>query len=427
MPSNIQYAEIVIIGGGAVGCAVAYSLAKAGKTDVLLLEKEPTVAAVTTPQAAGLVGQVRNSVERTRLAMWSVKTFSQLERDAEARPGWRQVGSLRVALCPERVAEFERMKSVADQAGLEVEFIDRAAASRKWPVMNFDRAQAVLWCPSDGYLQPSDLTMSYVAHARRLGVRFQTKSPVQRVLVKDGRVMGVETDAGVIQCEMVINAAGAHAYHIARSVGLELPIVPVRHEYFITVHAEGLEPDLPVIRIPDSALYLRAEINSLLCGGWERTGLSTDPREFSLETNPPPIDPDWDVLGWFAEQLAPDIPQVQQLGIRSVFRGWPTFTPDGRFIVGESSRVKGFVMAGGCNAHGVSGSAGIGRHLVESILDPDPSPYVKSLSPDRFDQHVAAPLRDAEPSFGETRLPWDWPTARREAQHYYETYYDLGH
>jgi glycine/D-amino acid oxidase-like deaminating enzyme len=234
--------------------------------------------------------------------------------------------------------------------------------------------------------------------------------PVRRVIVKDGCVKGVETEQGSIDCEMVINAAGAHAYHIAKSVGLELPIVPVRHEYFVTVHAEGLEPTLPVIRIPDSTLYLRAEINSLLCGGWERKGVSTDPRQFELDSNPPPVDTDWDVLGWFAEQLAPEMPQVDQLGVRSVFKGWPTFTPDGRFIVGESSRVKGFVMAGGCNAHGVSGSAGIGRHVVESILERDPSPYVKSLSPDRF-----------------TRERWDWQTARSSAQHYYETYYDLGH
>jgi glycine/D-amino acid oxidase-like deaminating enzyme len=409
MTSDLQPAEFIIIGGGAVGCAVAYSLAKAGKTDVLLLEKEPTVAAVTTPQAAGLVGQVRNSVERTKLAMWSVKTFAQLERDAEARPGWRQVGSLRIALCAERVAEFKHMKEVADKSGLEAEFIERSAAQKLWPMMNFERAQAVLWCPSDGYLQPSDLTMSYVAHARRQGVRFQTRTAVRRVVVKDGHVAGVEIDGGIVECRTVINAAGAHAFHIAKSVGLELPIVPVRHEYFVTVHADGLRPDLPVVRIPDSTLYLRAEVNSLLCGGWERSGLSTDPRQFALDGEPPPIDPDWDVLGWFAGQLAPEIPQAQELGVRSVFRGWPTFTPDGRFIVGESSRVKGFVMAGGCNAHGVSGSAGIGRHVVESILEPDPSPYVKSLSPDRFHER------------------WDWDTARRQAQHYYETYYDLGH
>jgi glycine/D-amino acid oxidase-like deaminating enzyme len=182
----------------------------------------------------------------------------------------------------------------------------------------------------------------------------------------------VETDGGTVQCDTVINAAGAHAYHIAHGIGLELPIVPVRHEYFVTVHSDGLEPDLPVVRIPDTTLYLRAEINSLLCGGWEPKGLSTDPRRFSLDTNPPPIDSDWDVLGWFAQQLEPEMPAVEQLGVRSIFKGWPTFTPDGRFIVGESSRGKGFVMAGGCNAHGVSGSAGIGRHVFVSILEPDP-------------------------------------------------------
>jgi glycine/D-amino acid oxidase-like deaminating enzyme len=410
MPSDVKHAEIVIIGGGAVGCAVAYSLANAGKTDVLLVEKEPTVAAVTTPQAAGLVGQVRNSVERTRLAMWSVETFSKLQRDEQVNPGWRQVGSLRLALCKERVAEFKRMKAVADEAGLEADFIDNRTAQGKWPMMNFDRVQAILWCPTDGYLQPSDLTMSYVAHARRLGARVQTRTAVRNVIVNDGRLRGVETDAGRIECEMVINAAGAHAAHLAQSVGLELPIFPVRHEYFITVHAEGLQPTLPTVRIPDSTLYLRAEINSLLCGGWEPQALSHEPRRYAITENPPPIDPDWDVLGRFAEQLAPEIPEVEQLGIRSVFRGWPTFTPDGRFIVGPSSRVPGFVMAGGCNAHGVSGSAGIGRHVVESILDPDPSPYVKSLSPDRFD-----------------REPWDRETARRQAQHVYETYYSLGH
>ncbi len=410
MASETQRAEIVVIGGGAVGCAVAYSLAKAGKTDVLLVEKEPTVAAVTTPQAAGLVGQVRNTVERTRLAMWSVRTFSELENDESAKPGWRQVGSLRVALTSERVAEFERMKAVADQSGLEVEWLDNAAAKHKWPLMNFDRARAVLWCPTDGYLQPSDLTMAYVAHARRLGVRVQTKTAVERVVVDNGRVTAVDTDRGRLECEMVINAAGSHAYHIARSVGLELPIVPVRHEYFVTVHAPGLEPTLPVIRIPDSTLYIRAEINSLLCGGWEPAALSTDPREFADAIEPPPIDPDWDVLTRFAERLAPEIPQVEHLGVRSVFKGWPTFTPDGRFIIGESSRVKGFVMAGGCNAHGVSGSAGIGRHVVEAILDAKASPYVKSLSPDRFDREA-----------------WDWAEARRQAQHIYETYYHVGH
>ena len=149
---------------------------------------------------------------------------------------------------------------------------------------------------------------------------------------------------------------------------------------------------------------------ALLCGGWEPDSLSTDPRNYRLSNEPPPIEPDYDVLGGFAEQLAPMFPKVNDLGLRSVFKGWPTFTPDGRFIVGPSQRVEGFVMAGGCNAHGVSGSAGIGRHVVESMTNKNPSDYVKSLSPNRFDENG-----------------WDWETAQREAAHYYETYYCLGH
>ncbi len=408
--SEPKSAEFVIIGGGAVGCGVAYSLAKAGVRDILLLEKEPSVASVTTGQAAGLVGQVRNSVERTKLAMWSVETFSQLQSADGPHLGWQQVGSLRVALTEERVAEFERMKEVADEAGLEVHFIDNAAAGEKWPLMNFDVAKAVLWCPTDGYLQPSDLTMAYVSHARKLGVRFVTNTTVQAIRVQDGRVTGVETDSGTIACNTVINAAGAHAYQVARSVGVELPIVPVRHEFFVTVHADGLHARLPVLRIPDATLYARAETGALLCGGWEPRGMSTDPRDYSIDNDPPAIEPDYDVLGWFAEQLAPCIPAVEQLGVRSVFKGWPTFTPDGHFIIGPSCRVKGFVMAGGCNAHGVSGSAGIGRHVVESMQEESPTDYVRSLSPDRF-----------------TESEWDWETARQQAQRRYESYYAVGH
>jgi glycine/D-amino acid oxidase-like deaminating enzyme len=204
----------------------------------------------------------------------------------------------------------------------------------------------------------------------------------------------------------VINAAGAHAYHIAQLVGLELPIVPVRHEYYVTVPVPELRPDLPCFRIPEFTLYGRVREGGLLLGGWEPKALFTDPRAYPLRGTPPEVLPDWAVLHSFELSFARLMPTVEGREKRVVGRGWPTFTPDGRFIIGESSRIKGFVMAGGCNAHGISGSAGIGRLLIESLFDPKPSAYVKSLSPDRF-----------------TEMRWRWDEACRQAGKMYETYY----
>jgi sarcosine dehydrogenase len=146
--------EFVVIGGGAVGCGVAYSLAKAGKTDVLLVERADTLGAITTSQGAGLAGQMRNSAERTQLAMHSAQTFRDLQENALVKPDWNEVGSLRIALSDEAVVQFQELKSVADACGLESELIDLAEAGRRWPVMEFANVKAVLWCPSDGYMKP---------------------------------------------------------------------------------------------------------------------------------------------------------------------------------------------------------------------------------------------------------------------------------
>src|SRR5690606_36834943 len=248
-------AEIVIVGGGAIGCGVAYRLAEAGVTDVLLLEKSAALAAATTAQAAGLVGQVRSSADRVRLAMDSVATFTRLEEQGGATPNWRQVGSLRIALSDPRVEEFRRLQDVARSAGLEVELLDQAAAKARWPGLVTAPAKAILWCPSDGYLQPYDLAMAYRERARAAGVRFATDVRVTGIVLRAGAVAAVETDRGQVRCAKVINAAGAHGWHVARLAGLDLPIVPVRHEYFITVPIAGMRADLPTFRVPDATLY----------------------------------------------------------------------------------------------------------------------------------------------------------------------------
>ncbi|MFO1498950.1 MAG: FAD-dependent oxidoreductase [Verrucomicrobiota bacterium] len=406
--SQVRDAEFIIIGGGAVGCGVAYSLVRAGRTDILLVEREADVAQVTSAQGAGLCGQPRNTLERTRLAMQSVRTFRELQRDPKVQPDWHEVGSLRIALSEKRAEEFRQLKAVADEAGLETDLIEPSAAKRLWPEMEFRETTAILWCPSDGYMTPYAVASAYAYQCRQAGVAFATGTRVEELILEQGRVTGVKTTHGAARGRYVINAAGAHAYHVAKLAGLELPIVPVRHEYYVTVAMQGLTPDLPCFRIPELTLSGRPRDAGLLLGGWEPKSLHTDPRGYPLAGQPPPVEPDWPVLHHFEKQFARLFPAATGVEKARVGRGWPTFTPDGRFIIGESSRVKGFVMAGGCNAHGISGSAGIGQLLVQALLEPNPSAYVQSLSPDRF-----------------TESSWTWEAARRQAAHVYETYYGV--
>lgn len=405
--TQLLNSEIIIIGGGAVGCGVAYALAKAGKTDVLLLERASDLGQATTSQGAGLCGQVRDAAERIKLAMHSVATFRELQK-ADVKPDWEEVGSLRIALNDKRTEEFRRLKQAADAAGLEIALIDNPEAKRRWPLMDFSSVKSVLWCPSDGCMTPGCVVKAYEHQCRKMGVRFATSALVEEIIVNNGRVAGVKTNHGPVECRYVINAAGAHAYHVAKLAGLELPIVPVRHEYFVTVPMPGLTPNLPSFRIPELTLYGRVRDQGLLLGGWEARSLHADPRAYNLSGTPPELTPDWKVLNSFEESFAKLFPTARGAEKKTIGKGWPTFTPDGKFIIGESCRVKGFVMAGGCNAHGISGSGGIGKLLVESLLDPKPSAYVKSLSPDRF-----------------TETRWTWEAARIQAPHVYETYYGV--
>lgn len=403
--AEVRDAEVTIIGGGAVGCAVAYVLARAGYRDIQVLE-QGELAGATSGQAAGLVGQVRASKERCRLAMASVAEYSRIEQETGSTADWRQTGSVRIAMTARRAAEFQVLAEVARSAGLEVEFLTAARLTGLCPMLDTTRVAAALWCPTDGYLQPNSLVMAYARAARDRGVTFATHTTVTGLRITGGSVNGIVAAGRCVATDMVINAAGPWAGAVASLAGLHLPIVPVRHEYFVTQAVAGWHAGMPVLRIPDIRLYVRAEGHGILCGGWEPDGLSLDPREVTIG-QPLAVSPDWDVLSGFARDLARFAPAVTETGVREVFRGFPAFSPDGRFIVGPVPALRGFVMAAACNAHGVSGSAGLAEHVLES-LRPDPSPYVQSLSPARYHPRT-----------------WDWNTARAQAERIYENYYSL--
>jgi glycine/D-amino acid oxidase-like deaminating enzyme len=216
----------------------------------------------------------------------------------------------------------------------------------------------------------------------------------------------VSTAAGRFATEQVIIAAGPWSGALARLAGLELPIVPVLHEYFVTEPVPGWHAGLPCLRIPEVQVYARGESGRVLCGGFENRGTSIDPRSVTV-WSALAARPEWEVLGGFAKSLSVFAPVVAEAGVAATFQGWPAFSPDGRFIVGPVSSLRGLAFAAACNAHGVSGSAGLAMALVES-LGGDPSPYVRSLSPDRFIPRT-----------------WSWEDARVQAQAVYENYYPM--
>jgi glycine/D-amino acid oxidase-like deaminating enzyme len=399
-------AAVTVVGGGAIGTAVAYFLASEGWEDVQLLEAG-LVGGGTSSQAAGFVGQARPTVERARLAMASAKEYATFERRTGYPTDWREVGAVRIAMSETAEAELRVIAETARVTGLPVEFLSPEEVRRIYPVIErTSDIRIALWSPTDGYLQPTSLVNAYTQAARDLGVTFASHAPVLGIDVEHGAVTGLVTPQGRFATELVVNAAGPWAVALARLVGIEMPVVPVLHEYFVTEPAPGWDASLPCLRIPEIQTYARGEMGCMLCGGFENKGTSLDPTEVRIG-DALAVDPNWDVLGSFVSQLERFVPDATDLGVSTVFRGWPGFTPDGRFIVGPVSGLRGFVMAAGCNAHGVSGSAGIAMHLVESLLG-DPSPYVRSLSPDRF-------------------LPraWEWSQVRRQAQAVYENYYPM--
>jgi glycine/D-amino acid oxidase-like deaminating enzyme len=403
MPTD---AQVTVIGGGAIGAAIVYYLAKEGWTDVQLVEAGLPGNA-TSSQAAGLLGQPRTTLERTRLTMRTADVLRGLEDETGYDPDWNETGSLRVAMSEPAVAELRRIAAVAAQAGLEIELVDGPRARDLFPPLEqVEEIALALHCPTDGYVQPHSLVNAFLGGARKLGARVVPHCRVIGVDVHEGAVSGVRTTKGDVRTELVIDAAGPWGGAVAQMVGLELPIVPVAHQYFVTGPLDGWHSGLPCLRIPEIQVYARGEGAGALCGGFEHAGASIDPETVAVDS-PLTAEPRWEVLGGFADGFARFVPLISDAGVQAVFKGWPGFTPDGRFIVGRVAGLHGFVMASGCNAHGVSGSAGLAEHLLESLGD-EISPYVASLSPDRF-------------------LPrtWSWQDARLQAQGICENYYPL--
>ncbi len=376
-------ARVVIIGGGIWGCSIAYHLARAGVSDVLVVERGE-LASGNTSQAAGLVGQLRASELMARSIMAVVDRLSRWQAEHGEDPGFRQVGSVKLALTDARVRELEAQVAQARRWGLAVELIAPREAQIRVPLLEMKGVKACAWIPTDGYAEPYTLAMALARAARRLGVKMRTQTPATAITIEHGKVTGVETAKGPIACETVVVAVGPWSELIGRALALRFDTIPIRHQLWVTAPIEGVPREMPVVRVPDASVYLRPEVGGVLIGGFERApkrfAMADLPAGFTIEQT----ERDQRVLEELGAGLTRAFPALQAAPIIRGCAGLPTFTPDGNFLIGRVPSIHGLFAATGCNALGIAGSLLIGQWMSELIVDGKASADLSTQGLTRF-------------------------------------------
>jgi glycine cleavage system T protein len=377
----IDRARVVVIGGGIGGCSILYWLARLGWSDVALVERAELTSG-STFHSAGLVGQLRNSLSLTQMMMNSVDLYRTLGEEVDLETGWREVGSLRLASSREHMEELERQAAWAETFGLPLHLVSAEEAQSMFPPMSTEGVLGAALLPSDGYVDPSQLTLALAKGARQRGATILTNTRVTGVRVEDNRVRSVETDQGPIECEYVINAGGIYAHEIGLLAGVHVPLVAMAHQYAIT-KPTGLSRDMPTLRDPARLVYFRAESGGLVMGGYERNPAVWGLGGIASDFNSRLLEPDWDRFAPLFEAAISRVPELADAEIVTLINGPEAFTPDGEFILGESA-VAGFWVAAGFCAHGIAGSGGMGKLMAEWIIEGQPSLDAWALDSRRF-------------------------------------------
>jgi len=378
------HARAVVIGGGVGGAAILYWLTRLGWTDTMLVERS-RVTSGSTFHSAGLVGQLRGSLSLTRMMMNSVDLYRTLGQEVGLETGWHEVGSLRLASSTERMEELARQAGWAKTFGLPLELISAQAAQRMFPPMSTDGVLGAAHLPTDGYIDPSQLTLALVEGARRRGAEIDEDTRVTAIETERGRVQRVVTDKGAIDTELVVNAGGMFAAEIGRLVGVNVPLIPMAHEYLITTPS-GLPRDMPTMRDPSLLVYYRPESGGLIMGGYER-----DPKPWGIDGIPPDfngklLEPDWDRFEPLMTNAIVRTPTLKDASVVRLVNGPEAFTPDGEFILGPTE-VRGFWVAAGFCAHGLAGAGGMGRLVAEWMVDGRPHLDAWEMDSRRFGRH----------------------------------------
>ena len=360
-------ARVVVVGGGIVGCSVAYHLTQLGWRDVVVLE-QGRLSSGTTWHAAGLVGQLRSTASMTRLIRYSTELYGRLEAETGLATGWKQCGSVTVARTPERMTQLRRTIASARAQGVEIHELTPAEAGDKWPVMRTDDLVGGVWLPGDGKANPTDVTQALARGARTGGAKIFEKTRVTAVDVKDGRVRGLSTDRGDIACDALVICAGQWSRQFGKMCGVSIPLHSAEHFYLVTERIEGVHPDLPVMRDPDGYVYFKEEVGGLVMGGFEPDakpwGMGGVPDDFEFQLLPD----DHEQFEILMENALVRVPALETAQIKTTVNGPESFTPDNNFILGEAPEVRGVFVGAGFNSAGIASAGGAGRALAEWIV-----------------------------------------------------------
>lgn len=363
-----SHAEIVVIGGGIIGCSTAYHLARGHKADVVLLEMGQ-ITSGSTWHAAGLVGQLRSSASITRVLKYSVELYKGLEAETGLATGWKMTGCLRLATNEDRWTEFRRTATTAKSFGMDMHLLSPAETQKMFPLMDVSDLVGASWLPTDGQASPSDITQSLAKGARMHGAKLVENVRVTGFEMAGDRIVKVKTDRGDIACEKVVNCAGQWARQVGAMAGINVPLQPVKHQYVITEKIPGLATDAPTIRDPDRRTYFKEEVGGLVFGGYEpdpqawTTNLPNDdvPNDWQFRL----FDDDWDHFEQHMAQAVERIPALAEVGVKQMINGPESFTPDGNFILGRAPECSNMFVGAGFNAFGIASGGGAGWVLAE--------------------------------------------------------------
>lgn len=381
----IDSADVVVIGAGALGASAAYHLARLGQRSVALLDKF-AVGSQSSPRAAGLTGQLRSTDVLTRLAKRGVAKLAKFSEETGQPLRFDQSGALKIARTEQHVAQLEREVARGKSAGVEVDFVSAAEARAMMPLLQDTGIRAITFSPTDCNVEPAQVALGYCRAAEALGVTVLPHTGVVGFDVGPDGIRQVLTERGPVQTTTVVDAAGAWSRLVGELAGGLAPLVPTRHQLFITEPIVGVTPQMPITRVIDSNVYMRHERGGLMLGGYESDPRQYDMRELGPNFQMADLELEIEVLHRLARSVRDQFPIFQEpsLSIAEHRGGLPTMTVDDRYLVGPVPGVRGFWMMSGCCVGGLSISPALGEMLAQWIVDRVPPIDVADIAVDRF-------------------------------------------